>query len=111
MALGRVDAWVFEQLLVEMAVGAFEGADESALLRPALPFAVLDLVGIFIGRLVMAEAGHFVFQHSGHCALLIAWRFVAGPYGICAERAMSWPRSKAPRHAGKSDQSGIGAQF
>src|SRR5215472_9020037 len=64
--LGRIDAWLFKQLFVEMAVGAFQRAYERALLGPALPFAVLDLVGIFLGRLVVSESGRFVFQHAGH---------------------------------------------
>ena len=66
MILRGVDARLFEELLIEVAVGAFERAHESALLRPALPFAVLDLVGVFLGRLVVAEPGRFVFQHSSH---------------------------------------------
>ena len=66
MILRGIDPRLFEELLVKMAVGAFQRAHEGALLGPALPFAVLDLVGVFLGRLVMPEPGRFVFQHSGH---------------------------------------------
>ncbi len=71
MILGGIDARLFEQLLVEVAIGAFERAHEGALLRPALPFAVLDLVGVFLGRLVVAEPGRFVFQHSSHARSVV----------------------------------------
>src|SRR5262249_36683471 len=49
-----------------MAVGAFQRADEGALLGPALPFAVLDLVGVFVRWLVVPQSGRFVFEHAGH---------------------------------------------
>jgi hypothetical protein len=66
MILRGIDARLFQELLVKVAVGAFERAHESALLGPALPFAVLDLVGVFVRRLVVAKPGRFVFQHSSH---------------------------------------------
>src|SRR5690242_6382005 len=53
-----------------MAIGAFQRAHEGALLGPALPFAVLDLVGVFLGRLVVPKSGRLVFQHAGHVVIL-----------------------------------------
>ena len=69
MILGRIHPRLLQKLLVEMAIGAFERAHEGALLRPTLPFGVLDRVGVFRRRLVVAEPGDFVFQHSGHSAI------------------------------------------
>ena len=84
MVLRRIDPRLFEQLLVDVAVGAFERAYEGALLGPAIPFAVLDLVGVFLGRLVVAEPRGLVFEHSCH-ARSVLWR-CCGAGGFRSER-------------------------
>src|SRR3984885_2813893 len=86
MVLGGIDPRLFQKLFVEVAVGAFQRPHEGALLGPAVPFAVLDLVGVFRRRLVVAESGRFMFQHSGHSSLLSV-----GHYEISPMRAMSQP--------------------
>src|SRR6266566_1196315 len=91
MILRGIDARLFQQLFVKMAVGSFERADEGALLGPALPFAVLDLVGVFFRRLIVPEPGRFVFQHSGHALRsfeIFLRRHLRRHYGISAARAM-----------------------
>ena len=70
MILRRIDPRLFQKLLVKVAVGAFEGAHESAFFRPALPLAVFDLVGVFVRRFVVPKPGRFVFQHTGHAGAL-----------------------------------------
>src|SRR5262249_53435765 len=60
-----VDPLLLEQRLVEMAVGALECAHEGALLRPALPFLVLLLLGILVG-LVVTDARPRLLVHACH---------------------------------------------
>src|ERR1700733_5999746 len=86
MILGRIDPRLFDELLVEMAVGAFERTHEGAVLRPALPFGVLDRVGVFLRRLIMAEPGNFVLQHAGHGALPLS--------ALCADRLGDFRRAR-----------------
>src|SRR6516165_1671201 len=76
--LGRIDALLLKQRLVEVAVGSLERPHESALFCPALPFLVLLLLGIFVG-LVVADARTSLLIHACHCALL-----GHGPAGIDA---------------------------
>ena len=56
-SLGGVNALLFLQRLVEMAVGAFERANESPLFRPAVPFLVLLLHFERIGLIVANARG------------------------------------------------------
>src|SRR5689334_3516790 len=84
-----------------MAIGAFQRAHEGALLGPALPFAVLDLVGVFLVRLVVPKSGRLVFQHAGHVRVSCSCNLFA--IAICAvitgfrASAQSVPRTRA-RH-------------
>src|SRR5262249_42469175 len=79
-----------EQRLVEVAVGAFEGAHEGALLRPALPALVLLLLGELVG-LVVADARPRLLVHPRHSGaslgLVLAHCSAAGH---SCRRAVRW---------------------
>src|SRR5215471_2346019 len=60
-----IDALLFEQRLVEMAIGAFQRPHEGALLRPALPLLVLLLLGVLVG-LVVSDARPRLLVHPRH---------------------------------------------
>ena len=63
--LRREHPRLIDQLLVEMAVGAFERADEGALLGPALP--VLVFLFRAFARLIVPHAGR-IFENASHFA-------------------------------------------
>src|ERR1700730_5339194 len=92
-----------------MAVGSLDRADEGTLLGPSLPFAVLDLVGVFFRRLIVPEPGRFMFQHSGHalrsfeifctaiCAVITGFRqYAQCSVGSLAPCCSAWHLSRAP---------------
>jgi hypothetical protein len=68
---------------------------------------VLDLVGVFFGRLIVPEPGRFMFQHSGHalrsleifctaiCAVITGFRQYAQCSACNAVRAMQCSQSRA----------------